>query len=168
MQTLLFLCTGNYYRGRFAEELFNHRASYAGLHWVAQSRGLAIERGTDNVGAISPFALKAFDELGLVVRAAHRWPQQCTIDDLEAASHIVALDEIEHCPLMLDRFPGWEGRAEYWQVCDIGLVTPAVALGIIDSKIDGLVGRLATAQWDACRASHGTGRRRENLSEGGG
>ena len=38
MQTVLFLCTGNYYRSRFAEELFNHRAARDGLSWVAQSR----------------------------------------------------------------------------------------------------------------------------------
>ena len=25
-KTVLFLCTGNYYRSRFAEELFNHEA----------------------------------------------------------------------------------------------------------------------------------------------
>ena len=41
MKTLLFLCTGNYYRSRYAEELFNHRAAPAGLNWRAQSRGLA-------------------------------------------------------------------------------------------------------------------------------
>jgi protein-tyrosine phosphatase len=43
VKTILFLCTGNYYRSRFAEELFNHHAERAGLYWVAQSRGLALE-----------------------------------------------------------------------------------------------------------------------------
>ena len=42
---LLFLCTGNYYRSRFAEILFNSVAGKMGLSWKASSRGLAIERG---------------------------------------------------------------------------------------------------------------------------
>ena len=44
-KTVLFLCTGNYYRGRFAEVLFNSVAGKMGLPWRATSRGLALERG---------------------------------------------------------------------------------------------------------------------------
>jgi protein-tyrosine-phosphatase len=43
--TILFLCTGNYYRSRFAEVLFNSVADKMGLPWRAASRGLALERG---------------------------------------------------------------------------------------------------------------------------
>ena len=57
VKTVLFLCTGNYYRSRFAEELFNHQAERADLDWIAQSRGLALERGAYNVGPISPVRL---------------------------------------------------------------------------------------------------------------
>jgi protein-tyrosine phosphatase len=105
MKTLLFLCTGNYYRSRYAEELFNHRAARSGLKWQAQSRGLAIERGIDNVGPLSRFALEALAERGLVAQGAHRLPQQCTAIDLTTADHIVALDQSEHRPLMRERFP---------------------------------------------------------------
>ena len=51
--TLLFVCTGNYYRSRFAEHLFNALAAQAGLPWRAESRGLAIEFGAHNVGPMS-------------------------------------------------------------------------------------------------------------------
>ena len=146
MRTVLFLCTGNYYRSRFAEELFNHRAARGGLSWVAQSRALAIERGINNVGALSPFALKALAERGLVAQAERRMPQQCSIIDLQTANHIVALNEEEHHPLMLERFPYWKDRAEYWTISDIDVAPPQVALSAIDSQIDELVGRLATAQ----------------------
>jgi protein-tyrosine phosphatase len=140
MKTLLFLCTGNYYRSRYAEELFNHRA--AGRGWTARSRGLAIERGIDNVGSLSPFAREALEARGLLIQGAHRLPRQCTIIDLKVASHIVALDESEHRPLMLERFPYWESRAEYWQVGDIEVVLPKIALSSIDGQIDGLLDRL--------------------------
>jgi protein-tyrosine phosphatase len=43
-KTVLFLCTGNYYRSRFAEVLFNSVAGTMGLPWRASSRGLALER----------------------------------------------------------------------------------------------------------------------------
>jgi protein-tyrosine phosphatase len=69
-------------------------------------------------------------------------PRQCTIIDLKVASHIVALDESEHRPLMLERFPYWESRAEYWQVGDIEVVLPKIALSSIDGQIDGLLDRL--------------------------
>jgi protein-tyrosine phosphatase len=147
VQIVLFLCTGNYCRSRFAEELFNYRAARTRLTWVAQSRALAIERGTNNVGALSLFTMKALGERGLGAQGEHRLPRQCSIIDLETASHIVALNEVEHRPLMLERFPRWEDRAEYWTVSDIDVVPPQVALTAIDGRIDELVARLATAYW---------------------
>jgi protein-tyrosine-phosphatase len=39
-KTVLFLCTGNYYRSRFAEALFNSVAGKMGLPCRASSRGL--------------------------------------------------------------------------------------------------------------------------------
>ena len=78
-----------------------------------------------------------------------RSPQQCCMDDLRTASHIVALNEIEHRPLMIERFPDWEGRTEYWKVSDIEVVAPSVALSQIDSQVAELVGRFATAQYPA-------------------
>lgn len=142
--SLLFLCTGNYYRSRYAEELFNHHAAHAGLRWMAQSRGLAIERGTNNVGPLSQLAIEALGRHGLAARGARRLPQQCTRSDLEAASHIVAMDESEHRPLMLERFPDWESRTEYWHVGDVEVVLPIIALRSIDDQIDFLVKRLGT------------------------
>jgi len=98
MKSVLFLCTGNYYRSRFAEELFNHHGLRAGLGWMARSRALAIENGINNVGPLSPFALKALEERGLVAKDSKRFPQQCAVIDLESADLIVALMESEHRP----------------------------------------------------------------------
>jgi hypothetical protein len=43
-KTVLFLCTGNYYRSRFAEVLFNSVAERMELPWKALSKVLALER----------------------------------------------------------------------------------------------------------------------------
>ena len=58
-KTVLFLCTGNFYRSRFAEILFNSVAGKMGLAWQASSRGLALERGVNNVGSMAESATTA-------------------------------------------------------------------------------------------------------------
>jgi protein-tyrosine phosphatase len=142
MKTILFLCTGNYYRSRYAEELFNHHAPRAGLSWIAQSRGLALERGMHNIGPISPYALAALTQRGLIACGGERLPQQCVAADFEAAAHVVALSESEHRPLLRARFPEWESRIEYWEVADVEITPPRIALGSIDGQIELLLNRL--------------------------
>jgi protein-tyrosine phosphatase len=90
------LAIDNYYRSRFAEELFNHEAERVGLDWRAQSRGLALERGVFNIGPISPFALDALREIAVAPRSADRFPQRCTANDLVGADFVVAVKEAEH------------------------------------------------------------------------
>jgi protein-tyrosine phosphatase len=139
MKIVLFLCTGNYYRSRFAEELFNHRAGDVGTDWQAQSRGLAIERGKHNVGPLSHFTLHALEARRVVTRGAARFPLPCTVVDLEGADHVVALDEAEHRPLMRERFPEWEARIEYWGIGDVGFVAPDRALSLLEAQIEKLL-----------------------------
>jgi protein-tyrosine-phosphatase len=95
-----------------------------GLDWVAQSRGLALERGAHNVGPISPFALHALKEMAITPRGADRFPRQWTVDDLAAADSLVAVKETEHRPLMRERFGKWERLADYWNVHDVEDVAP--------------------------------------------
>src|ERR1700730_17133418 len=105
-KSILFLCTGNYYRSRFAEILFNSVAGRMGLLWRASSRGLALERGINNVGPMAVSAIKALETRGLrAVADFARLPIQVTADDLERADWIVALKQAEHLPLLQVRFP---------------------------------------------------------------
>lgn len=142
MKTVLFLCTGNYYRSRFAEEYFNHRAAAEGLAWVASSRAVAIERGIGNVGAVSPLALAALEARGIAARARDRMPAPCTPADLDGADVIVALSEREHRGLMRERYARWEARTAFWQAEDIELASPAVALALIAREIEAMLATL--------------------------
>src|SRR6516225_10942269 len=93
-KTVHFLCTGNYYRSRFAEILFNSVAERMGLPWKASSRGLALERGVNNVGPMAVAAITALEALGVrAAEAVTRLPAQVTTDDLERAALIVALKQ---------------------------------------------------------------------------
>jgi protein-tyrosine phosphatase len=136
--TVLFLCTGNYYRSRFAEVLFNSVAGKMGLPWRASSRGLALERGVNNVGPMEISAVRALEARGLLAVAEFgRFPIQATVEDFEAAHWIVALKEAEHLPLLKERFPGWTEKVEFWHVDD----GPEV-LDLIEREVMDLAARL--------------------------
>jgi protein-tyrosine phosphatase len=146
VRTVLFLCTGNYYRSRFAEELFNHRATTARINWQAKSRALAIERGIDNIGPLSPLVLWGLTARGLSAKGANRPPEQCISLDLESADYVIAVSELEHRPLMNKRFPNWESRVQYWEVGDAELMQPRTALALIDAQVDALVAAFRDSQ----------------------
>ncbi len=137
--TVLFLCTGNYYRSRYAEELFNHLARRAGLDWEATSHALAIERGRDNVGPMARQTIDALTIDGISPIGASRMPAVCTLDALEASDMIVAVKEAEHRALLTERFPGWENRVTYWHVHDIDVARPDEALPELKAHVTQLV-----------------------------
>jgi predicted translation initiation factor SUI1 len=137
-RTVLFLCTGNYYRSRFAEVLFNSVASKMGLPWQAASRGLALERGVNNLGPMAVEAITALEAMGVRAGdAINRLPAQVTTNDLERAALIVALKHAEHLPLLQERFPAWAEKVEFWHVDDA-----SEALAVIEREVMGLVARV--------------------------
>lgn len=146
-QHLLFLCTGNYYRSRFAEILFNTLAQRSGLPWQADSRGLAIERGIYNVGAISIHALQGLAARDIQVEPDLRLPLQVTASDFQAADRIIALCEIEHRPLMLERYPQWASLVRYWHVDDVHFTAPPEALEAIAQQVRALIEQLALVKY---------------------
>jgi predicted translation initiation factor SUI1 len=137
-KSVLFLCTGNYYRSRFAEIVFNSVAGKMSLSWQASSRGLALKRGVNNVGPMAVEAIRALEALGVRAHeAVARFPAQVTTDELELADRVVALKQAEHLPLLRDRYPTWVEKVEFWHVDD----APGV-LALIEQEVMGLVARL--------------------------
>lgn len=139
MKTILFLCTGNYYRSRFSEYLFNDLVLKKSLNWKADSRGLALERGANNVGAISHYAKTALLQLGIELPNDLRYPLLLTGQDLTGATHIIAVDESEHRPLLAERFPQWENAVKYWLVHDIDRATTEIALNQLENQVNKLI-----------------------------
>jgi protein-tyrosine phosphatase len=144
-KSVLFLCTGNYYRSRFAEELFNHLAARQAPAWRATSRALAIERGAHcNFGPVSKHVAAALVARGLGLADEQRYPMPVQASDFLDADLVIALKEAEHRPLMEQRFPAWSQRIEYWHVHDLDQAAAAEALTEIEALVRQLLVRLQT------------------------
>jgi protein-tyrosine phosphatase len=143
-KTVLFLCTGNYYRSRFAEHVFNHVAASEGLPWLADSRGLDVKEGY-NPGPMSRSALRTLQQLGVMLPPPLRFPLPVNADDFQRAALIVALKEAEHRPLLEERFPAWTEHVQFWHVHDLDVATPEEALPLIRKEVLDLVARLRSA-----------------------
>lgn len=137
---VLFLCTGNYYRSRFAERLFNHHARAAGLEAGALSRGLRLN--PRNLGPISRHVRDGLAARGLEVPYPARFPEQLRVADLVAADLVVAVDEREHRPMVQHDFREWQDRIRYWDVPDVDDCPPADALARLEAHITALVAEL--------------------------
>jgi protein-tyrosine phosphatase len=144
LQRILFICTGNYYRSRFAELLFNALAEARCLAWRADSRGTDVENaGRWNVGPLSVFARQALAERGVVVDAAPRMPRQLAENDLAKADLIIAICEREHRAQLDLLFPDWSGRIKYWSIEDLHTEPAECALVALHEHVDDLLARLA-------------------------
>jgi low molecular weight protein-tyrosine phosphatase len=139
---VLFLCTANYYRSRYAEELFNHLARAEGLAWRAFSRGVDARQPPANLGPISRFALKALHAKDIKPEGAERVPRPCALVDFDDAQLVIALKEAEHRPMIERRFPEVADRVSYWHVHDIEFADPSIALALIDERVRELISTL--------------------------
>lgn len=91
MKTVLFLCTGNYYRSRYAEILFNWKAKEKDVAWHADSRGL--DPDPLKPGPMSRDTMGALKMLGIPFDNHLRLPLLATEADFERAHHVVAVKE---------------------------------------------------------------------------
>lgn len=138
---MLFLCTGNYYRSRFAEHFFNEQARKRQLAWQATSRGL--QPSLENLGFMSRHALDRLNSLGMAPREPLRLPKDLQSSDLMTAELIIAMNEVEHRPLMAARFPEWTERIRYWRIYDLDVADADSGLAAIENAVLALLDELS-------------------------
>jgi protein-tyrosine phosphatase len=153
---VVFVCTANFYRSRFAEHLFNALAEKRGIAWRATSRGFKTWMA-ENQGPISDLAVFRLTALGIPVDLK-RFPIQLRQADLESADLVVAMKESEHRPMAAAQFPDWVDTIEYWHVDDLDCATADEALPVCQACVEALVDRLAAeekkARLDSSHSRH--------------
>ena len=140
MDLLLFICTGNYYRSRFAEAVFNHQAAKHDLSWRAFSRGLATHLAPDDGLSIDTY--HALLDRGIPLDCTATDKASVTEDDLRRATRRIALLESEHRPYIREQFPDWEDEVEYWHAQDLDVAPADEVLPEIEAKVIALVREL--------------------------
>ncbi len=140
MREVLFLCTGNYYRSRYAEALFNHETAKRGLDWRAFSRGLAIHLAPP--GGLSPHTTLRLLERRIARGHTGANPVQASEEDFQRATRIVALKRSEHRPMLNRLHPAWEKKVEYWEISDLDGALPEDTLASIEAHVRVLLAEL--------------------------
>lgn len=141
---VLFVCTGNYYRSRFAEELFNHLANETGLDWTANSAGLKVDESRlINIGTFSPHTYEALAKREITPRADKREPRQIEARDFDTYDLIIALCDREHRPMVDEIHPENRDAFTFWTVEDIQYEDPTSATEQIEKQVRNLVAELS-------------------------
>jgi protein-tyrosine phosphatase len=122
---VLFVCTGNHYRSRFAAALFNQKVHDADLPWRAISRGLNL---MPSQFGISSLARRELIKRGVSPDLCKGEPKALAEEDLENSDLIVLMNESEHRPMMEKQFPMRDDRKiRYWHIGDTGEMNPLKA-----------------------------------------
>ncbi len=132
VREVLFICTGNYYRSRFAEALFNHHAIEAELPWRAFSRGVAVHLAPSD---LSPHTREALEARGIDPRLTAPTRLRLEEEDLRRAARRIAIKEEEHRAYVRKHFPSWEDSVEYWHIHDIDVDPPEEALPQLEQAV---------------------------------
>lgn len=132
---ILFLCSGNYYRSRFAEAVFNFHAQRQHMDAFAISRGLATHLVADFPVRISPDTTAALRKCNIALSFTSTHPKQVTNADLATAHLIIALNEHEHRTMLEALHPGWAERVEFWNILDVDAASPQSELPLLEKKV---------------------------------
>ena len=136
MKKILFVCTANIFRSRFAEEVFNSLATDSSSSLIAFSAGMKVgEFTTRKIYYPALEQLKRYN-----IKPIRENELSTHIDDLNLDEYdrIICMDEPEHKP-MVEENTNLKGRdVEYWNIVDIPEEDSRVSLPMCYEKVNEL------------------------------
>lgn len=143
MVKLYFVCMGNYYRSRLAEELAVYYAEKYGLDVIADSGGLSDVEHSRNPGPIAKATIRYLEDKNIEPRSAKRYPKRVAREEVFASDIVILTDEDEQRHLFIQEFPDFAGNMIGWRardhIDDPWLQTPF----LIDKHVHDLIKRLS-------------------------
>ena len=139
MKKLYFVCMGNYYRSRLAEELAYYYAAQYGVDIVADSGGLSKIPNPDHVGPMAHATLRYLANKDITPKGIEREPKSCVATDVYSADIVVLTDGAEQGTLFTQRFPDFTGDIVAWNARD-HMYDPILQTTVrIDQKVEELI-----------------------------
>lgn len=125
MNRVLFLCSGNYYRSRFAEIFFNYLNEKSGnaVKWKALSRGLFVYK-SNNPGPLSIHTRRALSQLSIDMEEPIRYPLQVRDYDMDNAAVVIAMKKAEHQDNLIENYKMHHDKIIYWDIHDLDAGEP--------------------------------------------
>lgn len=136
---LYFVCMGNYYRSRLAEELAMHYAQQYGLEIAVDSGGLSSIPSPMHPGPIAKETLNYLAQKQIESKTKDRYPRPCNKKAIETADFVILTDDDEQRYLFLGRFPEYEDKLISWHARDKKYDPGLRTLELIDIKTEALI-----------------------------
>lgn len=133
---VLFVCSANYYRSRFAEAYLKHLADHMQRRIVVTSRGTAI---VEHSHLVSPLVTAELERRGIPTSLIDGPAVQLTEADLKGADLIIGLNKTEHEPKIAKLFPSFDlSKAVFWDVPDVDVLAAPAAFERIIHHVEAL------------------------------
>ena len=140
MNNILFVCTGNIFRSRFAEEVFNHLCKINGVDATAFSAGLQVGRYKQR-----KIYWPAMSELErLKIEPLRSNEDSVHINDIDVSIYyqIICMDEEEHKPMVRSNELLSGFTFQYWNIVDMPKVSSDISLPKCYKKVESLIDQL--------------------------
>ena len=143
MKLLCFVCTGNYYRSRFAEECFNSSAHKHSSEWRADSRGVGDLACLENSGPISKHVIQELQKRGYPITNGTRMPERLKKNETGHYDLFVCLNGDEHESPLLKEFGIPGEKILCWDILDDDKSPPEIEMERLERKLSQLVETLS-------------------------